>query len=133
MPSWGMAATGRSGTTRRSSAVVARGDREYLDPVLALPRDLDRRAEHGVAPALRNAHRDLDAARGERAQLAAVRGGEVGVRDNQDAVHDAKTWNAEGGTRNRRADPRHAVPPSAFPLPRSPFPVPRYIGCFEGP
>ena len=69
-------------------AVVARRDREDLDPVLALPRDFERRAEHGVAPALRNAHRDVDAARGERAQLAAVRGGEVGVRDNQDAVHE---------------------------------------------
>src|SRR5207237_7388198 len=102
--------------------------REDLDPVLALPRDFERRAEHRVAPALRNAHRDVDAARGERAQLAAVRGGEVGVRDDQDAVHDART-------RNWRAELRAAVPRCAFPLPRSPayicLPAGPYVNWLE--
>ena len=103
-------------------AVVARRDGEDLDPVLALPRDLDRRAEHRVAPALRDADGDVDATRGERAQLAAVRSGEVGVRDDQDAVHENQMPSAECGMRNvSERSVRPATPVWPFRIPHSTF------------
>src|SRR2546429_243643 len=96
-----MTPTRRPGTTSRTSAAaaregggvtrVARREGEHLDAVLALPGDLERAAQHQVAPALRHADRDLEPTRGERAELPPVGRRDVGVGDDEDAVHDASS------------------------------------------
>jgi hypothetical protein len=63
------------------------GERAHLDAVLAFPGDLRCRAEHAIAPALRHADRDVEAAGRERVQFAAVRRRQIGMRNDEDAPH----------------------------------------------
>jgi len=72
------------------AAGVAHRHGKYLDPVLPLPRDLERAAQHPfLAPPLRHADGDVEPAGRERAQLAPVGRGDVGVGDDEDA-HEIK-------------------------------------------
>src|SRR4029077_6847880 len=72
-------------------AVVARRKGEHLDAVLALPCDFERATQHQVAPPLRHADRDLEAAGGERAELPPVGRRDVRVGNDEDAVHRASS------------------------------------------
>src|SRR2546426_438135 len=100
---------------RRGVAVVARGEGEHLDAVLALPRDLERATQHGIAPALRHADGHIEPAGGERAKLPPVGGRDVGVGDDQDAVHGGQMRNVnESSTRRATLVWPFRIPHSTF-------------------
>src|SRR5205823_3434862 len=79
---------------------AARGHGEYLEPALALPRDVDRPAEPRLAPALRNGDGDLQPTCRECTQLAPVGGLDVGVGKDEDP-HQMRS--AKCGMRNLEA------------------------------
>src|SRR5207249_7779307 len=100
-------------------ARVARRERENLDAVLALPGDLERAAQHEVAPALRHADRDLEPTRGERAELPPVGRRDVGVGDDEDAVHENQLRIADWGLRSRRGEHESATLADPIRIPKS--------------
>src|SRR5256886_7927417 len=99
----------------RGLGPVAHRDGEDLDAVLALPPDLHCAAEPGLARALRHADGDVEIARGERAELAAVGGVEIGRGDDENPTHEEKCGmrNVECGMYRRAAS--SAPPPPSIP------------------
>src|SRR6059036_2945041 len=65
----------------------ARRQRKHLEAALPLPRDVDRPAEPGLAPALRDSDGDFQPTGCERAQFAAVSRLEIGVGEDENSTH----------------------------------------------
>src|SRR5262245_37640386 len=73
-------------------AHAAGGEREDLEPALALPGDVDGPAEPRLAPALRAGDGDLETASGEGAQFSPMGGLQVGVREDENSTQNGRHW-----------------------------------------